>query len=130
MGPQGPTNGNAQLTRQNDLFLTLFKLVYCLTRESLKCNTLVQKICMFLQKETSHCRRARRWVPRDPSTIFLMITFTRKMVESSNSMYSSFFYARKHMISSFYLRWTEFTRNSEFFSICGSPGTRTTVHFR
>ena len=26
------------------------------------------------------------------------------------------FYARKHIISSFYLKWTEFTRNSEFCS--------------
>ena len=52
MGPQGPTKGNAQLTRQNDLLLALFKLVYCLARSSLKCNSLIQKICMFLQKET------------------------------------------------------------------------------
>ena len=50
MGPRGPTKGNAELTRQNDISFTLFKLVYCLARDSLKCNSLVQKICMFLQK--------------------------------------------------------------------------------
>ena len=33
MGPQGPTKENAQLTRQNDISFTLFKLVYCLARE-------------------------------------------------------------------------------------------------
>ena len=34
------------------------KLVYCSTRETLKCNSLVQKICVFLQKETSHCKNS------------------------------------------------------------------------
>ena len=29
------------------------------------------------------------WVPRDPRTIFLVTSFTRKMPESSDSMYSS-----------------------------------------
>ena len=33
------------------------KLEYCLKRKTIKCNTLVQKICMFLQKETS-CRKS------------------------------------------------------------------------
>ena len=32
-----------------------------------------------------------RWVPRDPNTIFLVTTFTWKMPESSDSMYSYFF---------------------------------------
>ena len=35
-----------------------------------------------------------------------------------------FFHVRKHMTSSFYLKWTEFTRNCEFCSNCESPGTR------
>ena len=30
-------------------------------------------------------------VPRDPRTIFLVTSFTRKMPESSDSMYSSIF---------------------------------------
>ena len=41
------------------------------------------------------------------------------MPESSDSMYSAFF-ARKHMTLSFYLKWTEFTRNCEFFPFMGS----------
>ena len=51
------------------------------------------------------------------------------------------FYARKHMISSFYPKWTEFTRNCEFHSKYGSRGNQTkleqnsqflvnSVHFR
>ena len=31
------------------------------------------------------------WVPEDPRTIFLVTSFTRKMPESSDSMYSSIF---------------------------------------
>ena len=53
----GPTTGNAQLIRQNDFSFTEIKLVYCLTRKTLKCNSLVQKICLFPQKETSHCKK-------------------------------------------------------------------------
>ena len=44
------------------------------------------------------------------------------MPESSDSMYSAFF-ARKHMTLSFYLKWTEFTRNCEFFPFMGSQGS-------
>ena len=41
--------------------------MYCLTRKTLKCNKLVQKICMFLQKETSHCKHSlvlSSWGPK------------------------------------------------------------------
>ena len=72
MGSQGPTKGNTQLIRQNEFSFTLIKLVYCLKRQSLKCNGLVQKICSFLQKETSH-------------------HITLKMPRSSDFMYSSYF---------------------------------------
>ena len=61
--------------RQNDFSFTQIKLVYCLTRKTLKWNSLVQKICLFLQKETSHCKSS------------LTTTFTRKMPRSSDSMY-------------------------------------------
>ena len=57
-----------------------------------------------------------RWVSRDPSSIFLGTTFTRKMSESSDYM-CSFFFILENMTSSFYLKWTEFTRNCEFYSI-------------
>ena len=58
MGPRRLTKENAQLTRQNDFCFTKIKLVYCLTRKTLKCNNLVQKMCMFLQKGTSHCKNS------------------------------------------------------------------------
>ena len=36
-------------------------------------------------------KKTWRWVHRDPSSIFLKTTFTRKMPGSSDSMYSSYF---------------------------------------
>ena len=47
MSPCGHTKGNARLTRQNDFTFSKIKLVYCLTRKTLKCNSLVQRLCMF-----------------------------------------------------------------------------------
>ena len=91
MGPREPTKENAQLNRQNDFSFTEIKLVYCLTRKTLWCNSLVQKICIFLRKEISPAEAARRWFPGDPSTIFLASIFTQKMQKSSDSMYSSIF---------------------------------------
>ena len=107
MGSHGPTKRNAKLTRQNVISFTLFKLVYCLARESLKCYSLVQKNCKVFQKETSHCQNSFALGPQEPKhyifgdDVFLL------------------FYARKHLISSFYLEWTECTRNCEFFPFVG-----------
>ena len=65
-----------------------------------------------------------KWVPGDPSSIFLATLFTQKMLEGSGSMYSSILML-ENMISSFYLKWIEFTRNCEFVPIYfGSPGTQ------
>ena len=67
-----------------------------LTRKTLKCNSLVQKIWLFLQKETSHCRNSlalqyiKQYI-KQPSSIFLAATFTRKIPRSSNSIYSFYF---------------------------------------
>ena len=80
------------------------------------------------------------WVPGDPRTVFLVTSFNRKMPESSDSMHSSIFML-ENMISSFYPKWTEFTRNCEFHSKYGSRGNQTkleqnsqflvnSVHFR
>ena len=125
MGPRGPTKGNAQLTRQNYISSTLFKLVHCLIYESLKCNSLVQKICMFLQKETSHWQSSLALHPQVPKHYIFGDHFYSK--NSIKLKFHAFllFHAKKHMISSFYLKWTKFTRNCEFSFICGSPGTRT-----
>ena len=68
--------------------------MYCLTRNTFRCNSVVQKICMLLQKETSHCKNSLALVPQGP----------------------------EHYIFrdlSFYLKWTEFRRNLEFFSSYG-----------
>ena len=59
MVPRGLTEGNSQLTRQNEI-------VYCLTRKTLRCNSLVQKICMFHQKGTSHCKNSLPLGPQEP----------------------------------------------------------------
>ena len=119
MIPLRPTKGNAQLTRQNDLSFKLFKLVYCLERNHLTITVWFKKFVCFFKKRYHTAKRAWCWFPRDPSTICLKNARKLKFHVFLLS------YARKHMISSFYLKWTKFTKNCEFFSICGSPGTWT-----
>ena len=123
MGPREPTKGNAQLTRENDISFTftLFKLVYCLARESLKCNSLVHKFCMFLQKETSLRQNTLALGLQGPKHYIFGDHFYSKNARKLKLHVFLLFCARKHMISPFYLKWTYFTRNCEFFSICGSP---------
>ena len=101
------------------------KLEYCLTRKTIKCNTLVQKICMFLQKETS-CRKSSfalgpQWLERYIFGDQFYVKNTRKLRFHAFPL----FHARKHVISSFYLKWTEFTIYCELCSNCESPVTRT-----
>ena len=101
-------------------FLWQQTIIYCLTKKANKSNSLIQKTCMFLQEETSHCRNSSVWVNGNPSTIFLAeifnqwywlewwsfrtgwetwlttswlkwVGFTNKMAESLNSFYSSIF---------------------------------------
>ena len=67
----GPTKENAELNRQNNFSFTYIKLVYCLRRKRLWCNSLVQKMCMLLAKET-----------------VLATSFTQKMQKSSDFMFS------------------------------------------
>ena len=125
MGPRGPAKGNAQLTRQNDLSFALFKPVYCLEKESLKYNSLVQKICMFFQKETSHCKNSLTLFIQGPKHYIFGDHYYLKNARKLKFHVFLFSYARKHMISSFYLKWTKFAKHFEFFSICGSPRTQT-----
>ena len=40
--------------------------MHCLARKTLKCNSLVHKICLFLQKETSHCKSSLALGPEGP----------------------------------------------------------------
>ena len=98
--------------------------MYCLTRKTLKCNSLIQKICLFLQKETSHCKNSLALGPQGPKQYIFGDHFYSKNAKKLRFHVFLLFHVRKHMTSSFYLKWTEFTRNCEFCSNCGSPGTR------
>ena len=86
---------------------------------------MVQKICMFLQKEISHRKKSLVLVPQRPKHYIFGDHYYLKNARKLKFHVFLFSYARKHMISSFYLKWTKFTKNCEFFSICGSPGTWT-----
>ena len=108
MGPRGLTKGNTQLTRQNNSSFTLIKLVHCLTRKTLRCNSLVQKICMFLQKETSHCKNSLTLGPQEPKHYIFGDHFYSKN-------------ARKLTLHVF----LQIHKKLGVFSNYGSPGTRT-----
>ena len=122
MRPRELTKGNTQLTRQNDFSFTSIKLVYSLTRKTLGCNSLVLKICMFLQKETSHCKSSLALGPQGPKRYILGNRFYSKNTRKLRFHVFLLSDDTKHMISSFYLKWTEFMRNYEFFSNYGSLG--------
>ena len=98
LGPRGPTKGNVQLIRQNDFFFTSVKLVYCLSRKTLKCNSLILKICMFLQKQTSHCKYTfalgPQWPPKNISGDHFYSENARKL----RFHVFLLFLVRKHMI--------------------------------
>ena len=48
-------------------------------------------VCFFKKRDHQIAKTAWCWLPRDPSSIFLATTFTRKMPRSSDSMYSFYF---------------------------------------
>ena len=101
------------------------KLLYCLTRKSLKCNSLVQRICMFLQKETSYCKSNFALGLQGPKHYIIGDHFYLKNSRKLRFHVFFRFHARKHVISSFYWKWTEFTRHCEFCSNCESQRIRT-----
>ena len=68
---------------------------------------------MFLQKETSHCREC--------SVIFSAVSFTQKMPESSDSLYSSIFKLENIWYSTFTLFRPNSPEIMNFVSIMG-PG--------
>ena len=102
--------------------LDLSKRVSCLARKILKCNSLVQKICFF--KERHHCKNRLALGPQGPKQYIFGDRFYSKNAKKLRFHVFLLFHVRKHMTSTFYLKWTEFTRNCEFCSKCGSPGTR------
>ena len=120
MGSRGLTKGNTQLTRQNDFSFTYIKLAYCFIRKTLRWNSLIQIICMFLQKETLHCKSSLALRPKGPKHYVFGNHIHAKNARKLRFHVFVLFAARKNMISSFYLKWTEFTRNCEFSANYGS----------
>ena len=110
--------------RQNNFSFTLIKLVYCLTRKTRKYNSLVQKICLFRQKESSHCKNSLVFGPQGPKQYIFGDHFYSKNAKKLRFHLFLLFHVRNHMASSFYLELTKFTRNCEFCSNCRSPWTR------
>ena len=104
------------------MIFLLHKLVYCLTWKTHKCNSLVQKICMFLQKRHHIAKTAWCWALKGPRSIFLATNFNAR---KPRFHVFPLFHVRKHMTSSLYLKKTDFTRNCKFCSNCGSPATQT-----
>ena len=99
--------------------------MYCLTRKTLICNSLVQKLRMFLQKETSHCKNSWLLGPQGPKLYIFGNYFYSNNARKLIFHVFLLFHVRKHMTSSFYLKWTKFTRSCEFCSNYGFPRTRT-----
>ena len=77
-------------------------------------------VCVF-RKRYHTAKTCPRWVPWDPSTIYLATNFIRKMPESSDSMYSSIV-----MLENIYYNFTKRGPNSQeivtVVSIMGLPG--------
>ena len=118
------THLNAQLIRQNDFCFTWIRLVYCLTKKTFKCNSLFEKICLFLQKETLHCKNSSALAPQEPKQYIFGDHVYLKNAKKLRFHVFLLFHVRKHMTSSFYLKWTEFTRKFEFCSNCGLQGLK------
>ena len=125
IGPRGPTKRYAQLTKQNDFCFTEIKLVHCLTRKIFKYNSLILKICMSVQKETSHYKNSLALGLQGPKQYIFGDHVYSKNARKLRFHVFLLFHVRKHMTSSFYLKWTEFTRDCEIHSNCRSSGTRT-----
>ena len=74
-------------------------LVYYLTRKTLMCSSLVQKVCMFFQKKTSHCRNSLALVPRGHKHYIFGSQFYSKNASKLKFHVFLYFQVRNHMIS-------------------------------
>ena len=115
MCPQEPTEVNAQLITQNDFSFKRIKLAYCLTRKTSNCDSFVQKICLLLQKETSHSKNSLALRPQGPKQYTFGDHFYTKNAKKLRLHVFFLFHVRKHVIS-FYLKWIQFTRIYAFCS--------------
>ena len=104
MGPQGTTKGNAQLSTQNDFSFTKTKLVWYLTKKTLKCNSLVQKIRLLFQKETSHRKNSLVLDPQVRKQYIFGDHIYSKSAKKLGFHVFLLFHVRKHMTSLFYLK--------------------------
>ena len=87
--------------------------------KTLKSNSLVQNICMFLQQVTSYCK--------DSSITFLATSFIRKITGSSDSMYPSIFMLENILCCNFTLCRPNSQGNVSFTSIVGSGNIKYTL---
>ena len=111
MGLQESTKGNAQLTRENDIF-HINQTTVLFNRDSTY--SLVRKFICFFKKGHRNCKRH----------IFGEHFYSENARKLRFHVFLLFL-ARKYMISSFYLKWSEFKGYCEFCSNCESQGTQT-----
>ena len=86
---------------------------------------MVQVICMFFQKEISHCRKISALVPVGPKYYIFGDQFYSKNARKLRFHVFLNCQDRKHVISWIYLRRTEFARNFDYCFNYGSPWTQT-----
>ena len=89
--------------------------MYCLTRKTLNCNCLIQKICMFLQKETLHYKDSLVLGPQGPKWFIFDDHFYSKNGRNLRLQVFLLIHVRKYMTSLFYLKWTKFTRSCKLW---------------
>ena len=93
-------------------------------RATLSVTVWFRKFVYFFKKRHHIAKTAWRWVPRDPSSIFLLIatTFTRKMPRSSDSIYSSYFMLENIWHHHFTWSWPNSQEIVNFVPIVGPRG--------
>ena len=79
---------------------------------------------MFLWKETSQYKNSLVLGPWGPKQYIFNDYFYSNHVRKLRFHLFLLFHVRKRMTSSFYLKWTEFTRNCELYSNCGCQTTK------
>ena len=96
--------------------------MYCLTRKTLECNSLVQKMCLFLRKETLHCKSNLALGSRGPKQYIFGDHFYLK--NAKNLRFPDYFYFMLENIWHHHFTWSV-TNSQEivnFVSIVGPRG--------
>ena len=92
--------------------------MYCLTRKTFKYENLVQTVCMFLQKEISHCQNSLAFGPQGPKQYLFGKHFYSKYARKLRFHLFLTFHVIKHMTTSFYLKRTKLTKNHDSHLTC------------